>query len=123
MADRVKAVLLDWGETLVVVPNMLTSVDQHIACLEQIFFQPCSNGKCSLPDYGITWASFREAYVEATRVHIHRSRETKREHRFEERFVHALKLAGAPHELAPSDLAHLAGPFASHIVRHAELID
>ena len=107
MPHSVKAVLLDWGETLVVVPNMLTSVDQHIACLEPVFFAPRGNDGLAFADFGIPWPSFREAYVEATRAHIRRSRETQREHRFEDRFVHALRLAGATQELAASDLAHL----------------
>jgi HAD superfamily hydrolase (TIGR01549 family) len=123
MPDSVKTVLLDWGETLVVVPNMLTSMERHIACLEQTFLAPRCDGKLGLSDYGVPWPLFREGYVEAARVHIRRSRETQREHRFEDRFLHALKLAGAAQELAPSDLAHLTPAFAKNIVREAELVD
>src|SRR3989442_13276420 len=95
MSHPIKAVLFDWGETLVLVPNMFNTVERHIACLEQIYFEPDSNGRPALLDYGVPWPRFRDAYVEATRTHIKRSQETRREHRFEDRFVHALQLAGA----------------------------
>jgi hypothetical protein len=65
------------------VPNMLNTVERHIACLEQIYF--------ALLDYEIPWPRFRDAYVEATRTHIRNSQDTRREHRFEDRFVHALR--------------------------------
>jgi HAD superfamily hydrolase (TIGR01509 family) len=123
MPHAVKAVVFDWGETLVLVPNMVTSVERHIACLEQIYFDPGDNGRLTLSDYGVPWPCFREAYEEATRAHIRRSRKTQREHRFEDRFVHALKLAGATREPKASDLAHLVAPFGKNIVREAELID
>jgi HAD superfamily hydrolase (TIGR01549 family) len=123
MTHPIKAVLFDWGETLVLVPNMLNTVERHIACLEQVYFEPDSNGRPALLDYGVTWPRFRDAYVEATRTHIKRSHETRREHRFEDRFAHALQLAGASQKLQASDLAHLVVSFAKHVVREAQVID
>jgi HAD superfamily hydrolase (TIGR01549 family) len=123
MSQPVKALLFDWGETLVLVPNMLTSVERHITCLEQIYFEPDGTGGPALLDYGVPWPCFRDAYLEAARIQIKRSRETRREHRFEDRFVHALRLAGVTQELQTSDLAHLVVRFAQNVVREAQVID
>jgi hypothetical protein len=76
---------------------MLNTVERHIACLEQIYV--------ALLDYEIPWPRFRDAYVEATRTHIRNSQDTRPEHRFEDRFVHAFQLAGVTQKLQASDLA------------------
>jgi HAD superfamily hydrolase (TIGR01509 family) len=122
MPHPVNAILLDWGETLVVVPNMLTSLEQHIACLEEVFFSPRCDGEVALSDCGVGWPSFLDAYIEAARTRIRVSRATQREHSFEDRFAHALKLAGATREHL-LDLAQLAVRFGRNIVQKAQLID
>src|SRR4051794_17563948 len=54
---------------------------------------------------------------------IRNSQDTRREHRFEDRFVHAFQLAGVTQKLQASDLAHLVVPFGKNVVREAQVID
>ena len=109
--------------TLVVVPNMLTMVDQHVACLDQVYSTRFGDGRPALRDFGVQWSRFRDAHVEATRAQIRRSHETRREHRHEDRFAHAFRLAGAERPPRASELAHIVLPFAQQIVCGAQLID
>jgi HAD superfamily hydrolase (TIGR01549 family) len=123
MPHPIKAVLFDWGETLVLVPNMVNTMEQHIACLEQLYREPRTDGKPALQDYGLPWPRFREAYAEATCTQIRRSHETRREHRFEDRFLNALQLAGVTQVPSDFELAHLVDRFGNYIVREARMID
>ena len=123
MPHPIKAVLFDWGETLVLVPNMVNTMEQHIACLEQLYCEPRTDGKPALQDYGVPWPRFREAYAEATCTPIRRSLEKRREHRFEDRFLNALQLAGVTQVPSDLELAHFVDRFGNYVVREARTID
>jgi hypothetical protein len=40
----IKAVLFDWGETLVRIPGIIHSPERHVACLERLFEESCRAG-------------------------------------------------------------------------------
>lgn len=86
-------ILFDWGETLIEVPGMIHSPERHLSCVAQLYFEAGERG-AGLSRFGIPWLTFRSAYLEAARKLIARSRETSREHRFEDRFLEAFRLAG-----------------------------
>lgn len=124
MAQPIKAVLFDWGETLVLIPGMIHSAERHLACLEKLYFEPRAHDSFrSLQDYGIPWPEFRTAYLAATREQISRSAATRREHRFEDRFLSALRLAGLREIPQESDLSDVVARFGRYIAAEAEIID
>jgi hypothetical protein len=88
----IKAVLFDWGETLVHIPGMIHSPERHLGCLERLF-EECAgeNSGPSLRDLGVSWPSLRTAYIKACRKHMAHSATTRREHRFEDRFGNNIK--------------------------------
>ena len=123
MPHPIKAVLFDWGETLVLVPNMVDAIEQHIACLEKLYCEPRTEWKARSTDYRGPWPRFREAYAEATCTRIRRSHETRREHRFEDRFLNALQLAGVTQVPSIWNSRHFVDRFGNHLVREARTID
>src|SRR6516165_7477546 len=44
----IKAVLFDWGETLVRIPGMIHSPERHLGCLERLF-EECGGRKAPRP--------------------------------------------------------------------------
>ena len=67
----IRAVLFDWGETLVRIPGMTHSPERHLSCLERLF-EECrgENGAAGLRDLGVSWPSLRIAYITACRKHM-----------------------------------------------------
>lgn len=91
--DARPVVLFDWGETLMWIPGMIHDPDRHLACVESIYDDhvcPHLGGDCpQLPK-----AMFIEYYHAACRTQIAASKQTQREHTFDDRFAMALELAG-----------------------------
>jgi FMN phosphatase YigB (HAD superfamily) len=86
-------VLFDWGETLMWIPGMIHDPDRHLACVERIFEDHVG------PHLGeernqLPRAIFMEHYHAACRQQIAASKQTQREHTFDDRFALALELAG-----------------------------
>ena len=118
-----EAVLFDWGETLITIPGMVHSPERHLACLEQVYFEPAADGARALSDYGVPWPRLREAYIEAARAHMAQSHRTRREHRFEDRLRQALALAGVAEPPPETELAGLVARLGTYIVAQAALVD
>src|SRR5262249_42100280 len=119
---KLRAVLFDWGETLVHVPGMGHSPERHIACLERLFEE--ERGESGVPDLwrlGVPWPILRGAYLEACRKHIAHSAATRREHRFEDRF--ATTLRSLEIEQSPEVLSRWVERFAELIAHDAEMVD
>ena len=119
---RVPVVLFDWGETLMWIPGMLHDPDRHLACVEQIYPQAVK------PHLGaeaadMPVARFLEAYLEACRRQIARSKATLREHSFDDRFALAFELAGV--RTAPPRAAFLAmaDALGQAVAQGARLLD
>jgi HAD superfamily hydrolase (TIGR01549 family) len=120
----IKAVLFDWGETLVRIPGMIHSPERHLGCLERLF-EECGaeNGAPGLRDLGVSWPILRAAYLEACRKHMAHSATTRREHRFEDRFATTLRLL----EIEPLPetivLSRWVDRFGELIAQAAEMVD
>jgi HAD superfamily hydrolase (TIGR01549 family) len=120
----IKAVLFDWGETLVRIPGMIHSPERHLGCLERLF-EECGgeNGAPGLRDLGVSWPILRAAYLEACRRHMAHSATTRREHRFEDRFATALRLLEIERLPEATVLSQWVDRFGELIAQDAELVD
>jgi HAD superfamily hydrolase (TIGR01549 family) len=120
----IKAVLFDWGETLVRIPGMIHSPERHVACLERLFEEhDGKNGAPGLRDLGLTWPTLRTAYLEACRKHMTHSATTRREHRFEDRFATTLKLLKIEELPEAAVLSRWVDRFGELIAQDAEMVD
>jgi len=135
----IRAVLFDWGETLVRIPGMIHSPERHLACLKRLFEELSEESRMpNLRNVGASWSTLRTAYLEACRKHIAHSAMTRREHSFEDRFTTTLKLleieelpeaivlsrwANRLGELVAQDAEMVAGAddVVGELARHAQL--
>ena len=99
MHTRIRAIVFDWGDTLIRPPGITTDPEGHYRCVEEFFhaellpeLHPSDRGK-------LTWSRFRPLYEQATMTQVQRTLATGREHSFGHRLVSTLELAGA--EAAP----------------------
>lgn len=120
----IKAVLFDWGETLVRIPGMIHSPERHLGCLERLF-EECGaeNGAPGLRDLGVSWPILRAAYLEACRKHMAHSATTRREHRFEDRFATTLRLLEIERLPETTVLSRWVNRFGELIAQAAEMVD
>lgn len=120
----IKAVLFDWGETLVRVPGMIHSPERHLGCHERLF-EECvgENGAPGLRDLGVSWPSLRTAYINACRKHMAHSATTRREHRFEDRFATTLRLLEIEKLPEMAVLSRWVDQFGGLIAQDAEMVD
>ncbi len=120
----IKAVLFDWGETLIRIPGMIHSPERHIACLERLFEEhQAANETPSLHAFGLSWPTLRGAYLEACHEQIARSAATQREHCFEDRFATTLKLLQVEDLPERGVLSQWVGRFGEIIGQDAELVE
>jgi FMN phosphatase YigB (HAD superfamily) len=115
-------VLFDWGETLMWVPGMIHDPERHLACVESVF----ESDIC--PELGADCAQlpvrmFIEYYHEACRTQIARSKETLREHSFDERFALTLRLAGVNTLPGAAALRRMSDALGREVTRGARLLD
>lgn len=120
--DPRPVVLFDWGETLMWIPGMIHDPDRHLACVEQIFeteiVPHLGEERTQLP-----MRMFIEHYHAACRSQIAKSKETQREHTFDDRFALAMEMAGIK---AFSDRAvyrRMADALGREVVKGARLLD
>jgi HAD superfamily hydrolase (TIGR01509 family) len=120
----IRAVLFDWGETLVRIPGMTHSPERHLGCLERLF-EECrgENGAPGLRDLGVSWPSLRIAYITACRKHMADSATTRREHRFEDRFATTLRLLQIEQLPERGVLSRWVDHFGELIAQDAEMVD
>ena len=116
----IKAVLFDWGETLVRIPGMIHSPERHLGCLERLFDE---NAVPGLRDLGVSWPLLRTAYVAACRQHMAHSATTRREHRFEERFATTLSLLEIRQLPETTVLSRWVDRFGELIAQEVEMVD
>jgi putative hydrolase of the HAD superfamily len=93
---RPRAVIFDWGETLVALPGLLTDPAAHFACVRAALEESLAAGVVPAESATLTWASFRPSYESAAAELVGRTRCTLREHGFAERFALAFARAGCP---------------------------
>ncbi len=129
MADRIDSgvdprpvVLFDWGETLMWVPGMIHDPDKHLACVEAVY----DTGIC--PELGRDCAQlpvgmFIEYYHAACRTQIAASKETQREHSFDDRFALALRLAGVDAIPDATALRRMSDALGREVTKGTLLLD
>ena len=115
-------VLFDWGETLMWIPGMIHDPQRHLACVENVF------GSDIQPELGadgaqLPLAIFIEYYHEACRTQIALSKETLREHSFDDRFALALKLAGISPIPDAKALRRMSDALGREVTKGALLLD
>ena len=115
-------VLFDWGETLMWVPGMIHDPQRHLACVESVFesdIRPeLGAGGALLP-----LAIFIEYYHEACRTQIARSKESLREHSFDERFALTLQLAGMKAIPDAQALRRMSDALGREVTKETRLLD
>lgn len=92
---RVRAVLFDWGDTLIRPPGITTNTEGHFRCVEAFFRERLA------PELGqgtnpaeLEWPRFRDLYERSTMEQVERTLATGREHSFAQRLVRAFELGG-----------------------------
>ena len=115
-------VLFDWGETLMWIPGMIHDPDRHLACVEQIFESEIvphlGDERTQLP-----LRMFIEHYHAACRTQIAQSKETQREHSFDDRFALAMELAGIKGLSDKAVYRRMADALGREVVKGARLLD
>ena len=120
--DDRAVVLFDWGETLMWIPGMIHDPDRHLACVERIFdleICPHLGHECAQ----LPVAMFIEYYHEACRTQIAASKQTQREHSFDDRFALALKLAGVKLVADSAIYRRMSNALGREVVEGARLLD
>ncbi len=120
--DLRPVVLFDWGETLMWIPGMLHDPDRHLACVERIFESDIGphlgDERSQLPV-----RMFIEHYHAACRSQIARSKETQREHTFDDRFALALEMAGMRAMADRGIYRRMSDALGREVVKGAILLD
>jgi HAD superfamily hydrolase (TIGR01549 family) len=120
----IRAVLFDWGETLVRIPGMIHSPEQHLACVKRSFEELAEEGLApNLNNLGLSWPTLLTAYLEACRKHLAHSATTQREHGFEDRFATALKLLDVDALPEAGELARWADRLGELVAQEVEMVD
>ena len=120
--DSRPVVLFDWGETLMWIPGMIHDPDRHLACVERIFESDIGphlgDERSKLPV-----RMFIEHYHAACRSQIARSKETQREHTFDDRFALALEMAGMRALSDSTVYRRMSDALGREVVQGARLLD
>src|SRR5215510_13234565 len=118
------AVLFDWGDTLVWFPGLTTSPGPHLECVEALHRQLAGQAhRHCLARAGTDWSRFRAVYEEVCADQLAYSRQTRREHRLEDRMTRALRGAGCDCALDEAQAAALALLFGRLLLERAHPID
>jgi HAD superfamily hydrolase (TIGR01549 family) len=120
--DPRPVVLFDWGETLMWIPGMIHDPDRHLACVEKIYDShicPHLGDECAQ----LPMAMFIEYYHEACRTQISASRQSQREHTFDDRFALALELAGMRALADRSIYRRMSDALGHEVAQGARLLD
>jgi 5'-nucleotidase len=96
--SRIRAILFDWGETLVHFPGV-THV-RHVECLGDLHREMSRTGEAG----AVPWPEFRAAYLAVAAGQLRHSRATLREHRLEDRFAETLRRTGLAGRADPAGL-------------------
>lgn len=95
LSTRIRAVLFDWGDTLIRPPGITTDPEGHLRCVEEFFYAELAPALGPADRRSLSWSRFRPLYEQATMEQIRLTLTTGREHSFRQRLVAALELAGA----------------------------
>lgn len=116
LRQRIRALLFDWGDTLVRPPGITTDGAGHFRCVEAFFHEELAPALAGAgAPAALDWPRFRELYGRATMEQIRRTLATGREHSFARRIAHALELGDAPGVLDTTTCTALADALGERI--------
>jgi HAD superfamily hydrolase (TIGR01509 family) len=119
-----RAILFDWGDTLVHFPGITTDEQTHLACLQACFDELSSERKREcFSGLGLGWERFLEIYRAIGAEQIAASRDTSREHRLEERFSRVLRQAGCACEHSDEELDAIVRTLGRHLLSRTRPVD
>lgn len=119
---RRPVVLFDWGETLVRIPGMVHDPAAHLACARAAF-RAVVAPRFAASRRALDEDRFMAAYERAAYEQMQRSRDTLREHRFEDRLHLALGFEGAAGVLGTADAGAFARHLGDHVLQGLRLVD
>ena len=120
--DRRPVVLFDWGETLMWIPGMIHDPDRHLACVERIY-ESAVRPHMGADGARVPVASFIACYLKGCRDQIARSKQTLREHSFDDRFALAFEHAGVKAMPDRDALRGMADALGREVALGARLLD
>ena len=111
----VRAILYDWGDTLVRPPGITTHPKGHFNCVQRFFEADLQPALSSAGGTSLEWPVFRDAYLEATMDLVRHTIRTGREHSFAMRVSATLARCGQPDILDESACRNLADALGRYI--------
>lgn len=110
----IKAIIFDWGDSLVRVPGLTTDEFGHVACV-QTFFEEDLPRRLGSDHSSLNWSEFRRCYLDVASEQVKESRRTGREHSFHDRLGMTLQRAGVTTPFTESELKQLADLLANRL--------
>lgn len=124
MEQGLRAILFDWGDTLVHFPGITTDEQTHLACLRACFEELSTERKrACFAGLGLGWERFLAIYRAIGAEQIAASRATSREHRLEERFSRTLRTAGCGCEHSEEELDALVRTLGRHLLNRTRPVE
>lgn len=121
---RIRAVLFNWGGTLVHVPGVTKEYAAHAKCVEALFgLYARGQLGADLPGDRATWDDFHTVYRIVCSEMMEQSHRSGREHRFEQRFSETLRRMDRVRVLSDGDGNALARAFAKLVLEQCRPID
>lgn len=111
----VRAILYDWGDTLVRPPSIITQPEGHFNCVQRFFDADLEPAISSAGGRSLEWPVFRDAYHQATMELVRHTIRTGREHSFAMRVSTTLARSGQPDILDESACLDLADALGRYI--------
>lgn len=124
MTLALKAVLFDWGDTLVHFPGITTDEQSHLACLQELFDELSAERKREcFATLGLDWGRFLPIYRAAGARQWAGSIETLREHRLQDRFSMVLRELGCACKHPEDELVAIVQAFARRLIARSRPVD
>ena len=111
----VRAILFDWGDTLVRPPGITTNPVGHFECVKRFFHADLQPAIINSGGEHLQWSTFRDEYNEATMDHVRRTLRTGREHSFAMRIQSTLARCGQSDLLNDSACLRLGNALGHYI--------
>lgn len=119
-----KAILFDWGDTLVSFPGLTPDPERHLRCLHQLYLGLASNSHALCFDRNeIDWPTFLASYKSTCAEQLAFSRATLREHRLEDRMEATFRGAGCVCTLDQTDLESIVWQFCDVLLSETRPVE
>ena len=107
-----RAILFDWGDTLIHYPGFDNDPEGHAAAVERLFVRIGTEAKRQCFERtGMEWPAFHEAYNAIASEHWAAIEDTNRDQDFAERLVGALRSCGCACDMDAGVVGRLVGSY------------